>query len=71
MITLNLAICTITPPIAVNPVRGRQHLGRVDGSMEDVSRWVLPFFLALMVTLVIVILFPPLSLWLPNALGIR
>jgi len=36
-----------------------------------VSRWVLPFFAALVVALLLVTYFPVLSLWLPDALGVR
>jgi C4-dicarboxylate transporter, DctM subunit len=68
VVTLNLAICTITPPIAVNLYVAANISG---ASMEEVSRWVLPFFAALVLVLLLVILFPPLSLWLPDALGIR
>jgi TRAP-type C4-dicarboxylate transport system permease large subunit len=39
--------------------------------MEEVSRWVLPFFAALVVALLLVVYIPALSLWLPNALGVR
>jgi C4-dicarboxylate transporter DctM subunit len=68
VVTLNLAICTITPPIAVNLYVASNISGP---SMAEVSRWILPFFTALMVVLALVIAFPSLSLWLPNALGIR
>jgi tripartite ATP-independent transporter DctM subunit len=68
VVTLNLAICTITPPIAVNLYVASNISG---ASMEEVSRWVVPFFAALILVLVLVIAFPALSLWLPNALGIK
>ena len=68
VVTLNLAICTITPPIAVNLYVASNISG---ASMEEVSRWVLPFFAALMVVLVLVMFIPALSLWLPDTLGIR
>lgn len=67
VITVNLAICTITPPIAVNLYVASNISG---ASMEEVSAWVLPFFIALMAVLILVILFPGLSLWLPDLLGI-
>jgi tripartite ATP-independent transporter DctM subunit len=68
VVTLNLAICTITPPIAVNLYVASNISG---ASMEEISRWVLPFFVALLGVLALVIAFPGLSLWLPDALGIR
>lgn len=39
VITLSLAICTITPPIAVNLYVASNISG---ASMEEVSRWILP-----------------------------
>jgi len=68
VITVNLAICTITPPIAVNLYVASNISG---ASMEEISRWVLPFFAALMAVLILVIAFPSLSLWLPDLLGVR
>ncbi len=68
MMTVNLAIGTITPPVAVNLYVASNISG---ASMEEVSRWVLPFFAALVVALLVVTYFPALSLWLPDALGVR
>ncbi len=68
MMTVNLAIGTITPPVAVNLYVASRI---AETSMEEVSRWVLPFFAALLAALVLVIYIPALSLWLPDALGIR
>jgi TRAP-type C4-dicarboxylate transport system permease large subunit len=39
VVTLNLAICTITPPIAVNLYVASNISGP---SMAEVSRWILP-----------------------------
>jgi C4-dicarboxylate transporter DctM subunit len=68
MMTVNLAIGTITPPVAVNLYVASNISGT---PMEEVSRWVLPFFAALVVALLLVTYFPVLSLWLPDALGVR
>ena len=68
MMTVNLAIGTITPPVAVNLYVASNISGT---PMAEVSRWVLPFFAALVVTLLLVTYIPALSLWLPNALGVR
>jgi C4-dicarboxylate transporter DctM subunit len=68
MMTVNLAIGTITPPVAVNLYVASNISG---ASMEEVSRWVLPFFAALVVALLLVTYFPILSLWVPDALGVR
>ena len=68
MMTVNLAIGTITPPVAVNLYVAARIAGI---SIEEVSRWVLPFFLALLAALLLVVYVPALSLWLPDALGVR
>ncbi len=68
MMTVNLAIGTITPPVAVN-LYIASNISKT--SMDEVSRWVFPFFLALVVALLLVTYIPALSLWLPNALGVR
>jgi len=68
MMTVNLAIGTITPPVAVNLYVAARIAGV---SIEEVSRWALPFFLALLAALLLVVYVPALSLWLPDALRIR
>jgi tripartite ATP-independent transporter DctM subunit len=68
VMTVNLAIGTITPPVAVN-LYVASNISKT--SMEEVSRWVLPFFLALLVALLLITYIPALSLWLPDILGIR
>ena len=47
----------------------RVHISRTP--MDEVSRWVLPFFFALVAALLLVTYIPELSLWLPDALGVR
>ncbi len=68
MMTVNLAIGTITPPVAVNLYVASNISG---ASMEEVSRWALPFVLALIAALLLITYIPALSLWLPNLLGVR
>jgi hypothetical protein len=52
MMTVNLAIGTITPPVAVNLYVASRI---AETSMEEISRWVLPFFVALLAALVLVV----------------
>ena len=68
VMTVNLAIGTITPPVAVN-LYVASNISRA--SMDEISRWVLPFFLALVAVLLLITYVPALSLWLPDRLGIR
>src|SRR5262245_314798 len=68
MMTGNLAIGTITPPVAVN-LYIASNISRVP--MTEISRWALPFVVALLVALLLVTYVPGLSLWLPDLLGVR
>jgi tripartite ATP-independent transporter DctM subunit len=68
MMTVNLAIGTVTPPVAVNLYVASHISG---ASMTEISRWVVPFVVALLAVLLLVTYVPALSLWLPDALGIR
>jgi len=68
MMTVNLAIGTVTPPVAVNLYVASHISG---ASMTEISRWVMPFVVALVAVLLLVTHVPALSLWLPDALGIR
>ncbi|MBI4269614.1 MAG: TRAP transporter large permease [Candidatus Rokubacteria bacterium] len=68
MMTVNLAIGTVTPPVAVN-LYVAARLAKVP--IEEVSRWALPFVAALIAALLLVVYVPALTLWLPDALGIR
>lgn len=60
---LNLAIGFITPPIGVNLFVGSGISGL---SVEQIAKAVIPYFIALLISLIIVITFPSLSLFLNN-----
>jgi len=68
MMTVNLAIGTVTPPVAVNLYVASHISG---APMTELSRWVGPFVLALIAALLLVTHVPALSLWLPDVLGVR
>ena len=62
----NLCIGTITPPVGTTLFVGV----RVGGvNLESVFRWLLPFFAAILVVLMLVTYIPQLSLWLPGLMG--
>ena len=60
---INLAIGFITPPLGVNLFVANS-ISNV--SSEKIFRASLPFVLSLMITLVLIMLFPQTCLWLPN-----
>ncbi|HEV8310081.1 MAG TPA: TRAP transporter large permease, partial [Methylomirabilota bacterium] len=64
VLTVNIAIGQITPPVAVN-LYVAANVGGV--SFDTLSRAVWPFVGAMVLALVIVTLWPELSLWLPRA----
>ena len=68
MMTLNLAIGQITPPVAVNLY---VIANIADLSLETISRSVLPFVAIMLVALLVTILFPSLSTWLPVLFGLK
>ncbi|WP_417605887.1 TRAP transporter large permease [Primorskyibacter flagellatus] len=67
LMMLMLETALITPPIGVNlyviqGVRGR-------GSINDVIIGALPFLLALIAMIVLLLIFPQIALWLPDTFG--
>lgn len=67
MMTVNLAIGQVTPPVAVNLFMGAK-ISQL--SIESISREALPLIGVALVALVIIICFPQVSTWLPAFLGL-
>lgn len=65
VMTVNLAIGQVTPPVAVNLYVGCNIAGI---SMDEISRAVVPFVLASIAALAVICYVPAISLWLPNIL---
>ncbi len=63
VITINLAIGQVTPPVAVNAYVAA-NIAKV--RLEDIAREAFPLILAAILALIIAMLFPQLSLWLPK-----
>ncbi|RMH48760.1 MAG: TRAP transporter large permease [Alphaproteobacteria bacterium] len=63
-------LCLITPPIGLNcfVVAGVAQDGRMPITVQDVFRGASPFFVADVVTVAVLILFPGIVLWLPGLL---
>jgi tripartite ATP-independent transporter DctM subunit len=66
ILTMKIAIGQFTPPMAVNLMVSCR-IAQVP--MESTVRWVGWMILAMFVALAIVVVFPGVALWLPNALG--
>lgn len=66
MITFNLSLGTITPPVG-NILFVSAKVGKV--RVEPVIRAMIPFFIALVLALLVVVFFPPLTMFLPDLLG--
>ncbi len=68
VMTLNLAIGQITPPVAVNlyVIANIANL-----SLEKISRAVVPFVAIMLIALFITMVFPSLSIWLPKVFGLH
>jgi len=68
VMTMNLAIGQITPPVAVNLY---VIANIADISLERISRSIVPFIVIMFVALLITMLFPSLSTYLPTLFGLK
>jgi C4-dicarboxylate transporter DctM subunit len=68
VMTVNLAIGQVTPPVGVNLYVA---CGISKISLKEISKHVLPFVLASSVVLFLITYFPQIILWLPNLMGIK
>lgn len=67
MMTVNLAVGQVTPPVAVNLYVG----ARISNlSMEQITPPVMPLLVATLLALVVIVAFPSLSMFLPNLWGL-
>ena len=62
---LNLYLGFLTPPVGINLFAAASLFGM---DVMKVARAYLPFFLILLLVLALVVIFPPLSTWLPHLL---
>ena len=68
VMTMNLAIGQITPPVAVN----LYVIANIAGlSLEDISKSVIPFVAIMLAALLLIIFFPALSTFLPGFFGLK
>jgi TRAP-type C4-dicarboxylate transport system permease large subunit len=67
VMTVNLAIGQVTPPMAVN-LYVAANLVKIP--LEEISLAVIPFVLAMVAALLITIYLPFLSLWIPKLFGL-
>ena len=67
MMTVNLAVGQVTPPVAVNLYVGAKIC---DLTMEQLTPAVLPLLLATLLALKVIVIFPELSTWLPALMGL-
>lgn len=68
VMTVNLAIGQITPPVGVNLYVA---CGIAEIPLKTITRSLLPFFIASLTVLILITYFPEISLWLPNLLGLK
>jgi C4-dicarboxylate transporter DctM subunit len=67
MMTINLALGQVTPPVAVNLYVGAKISGL---TMEQITPPVLPMLAAATLALVVIVLFPDITLFFPRMLGL-
>jgi len=68
VMTVNLAIGQVTPPVAVNLYVAANLAGI---SLERISRSALPFIVAMLFALLVITYVPFLSIWLPALFGLK
>ncbi len=66
MMTINLAVGQVTPPVAVNLYVGAKISNL---TMEEITPPVLPMLVAAMLALIVIVAFPGITLFLPQVLG--
>jgi len=66
LLTMMVAIGQFTPPMAVNLMVSCKMAGV---SMEETFRWVWWLVLSMFISMLAVLFYPPLALWLPRSLG--
>jgi C4-dicarboxylate transporter, DctM subunit len=67
MLTVNIAIGQVTPPVAVN-LYVAANIARLRFEAVAVAVW--PFVVAMLAALTVVAVVPALSTWLPRAFGL-
>lgn len=65
LVTLNMEIAVITPPVGLNLYVIK---GLTGAPLMDILKGVMPFFFIMLLGLIIIAIFPPLSTWLPTAM---
>ncbi len=68
LITINLAIGQVTPPVAVNAYVAAKIS---KATLEEIGREALPLIIAAVVGLFLIIAFPQIALWLPHTAGMK
>ncbi len=63
VMTINLAIGQVTPPVAVNAYVAAKIS---NATLEEIGKEAAPFILAAVIAMFIIALFPQLALWLPS-----
>ncbi len=66
MLVMNLCIGNITPPVGNTLFVGCK-VGKT--SIESTLRYLLPFYFAIIVVLILVVFIPELTLWIPKMMG--
>ena len=65
VVTLSIETGLVTPPFGMSVFVVKGSLGE-KASLEDIYMGSMPFLIVLMLTVALLVLFPPLALWLPT-----
>ncbi|MEP0710818.1 MAG: TRAP transporter large permease subunit, partial [Algoriphagus sp.] len=67
MMVLNLCIGLCTPPVGSILFIG---VGVANTTIQKIMKPMLPFYFAMVLALILIMLFPEISLWLPRVFGV-
>ena len=67
MMIMNLCVGTLTPPVGAILFAGCR---TANVKIEQIIHMLMPFFIAILVTLILVTYVPAITMWLPQAVGL-
>ena len=65
LVILSIEIGLLTPPVGLN-IYATKGAAEPDVKLEEIFRGVIPFFFAMVGILILLLLYPPLSIFLPS-----
>ena len=68
LLTINLELALISPPVAMNLVVIKSITG---APLKDIDRAAVPYMLMMVLAIALIIAFPGIATWLPSTMDLR